>query len=402
MGHKSVHIECKNGWWYYRRRIPEDLRSFFPRKQIRTSLKTKSHDDALMLVRLRDAETDKTFALIRSGVLSSRQREQTIASLFPDHRQSITTFEQAIDNYLVDRKPGLSVRTQQDYLYFADVLKVKFNKKVLCEISRNDLLGYREVLSESRAPATVNKYLSWLQSFFCWCVKTQLLTNNPAVDITRIKDDARRDRFTPDELQQMYSLILKYKHNNEYPQRYWVPLISLFMGLRLTEALQLERADVVKKDNVWCVSVNSKDGKSIKTKSSERFVPIHPVLLEIGLLEYTSHHVGRLWPISLSNKRPSNAFSCWFSRRVKPLITQQSGKTFHSLRHTFVDELKQSGVEEQIIAELVGHSRGSITMERYGKKYLPKIMYEQLIKIKAQKLLGINDSCECLQIKESG
>ena len=43
--------------------------------------------------------------------------------------------------------------------------------------------------------------------------------------------------------------------------------------------------------------------------------------------------------------------------------------TFHSLRHTFVNELKQQGETEFVIAQLIGHSNGSITMGRYGKEY---------------------------------
>jgi integrase len=390
MGHKTVHIERRNGRWHFRRRVPQDLRQYIPRKEIRASLKTKSYDDAVMLVRLRDAEIDRVFSLLRCGVLNNTQRDHVIGTLFPDRQQSITTFEQAINSYLVDRKPGLSTRTQQDYTYFADVLKVEFCKRNLSDIARTDLITFRERIGQKRAPATVNKYLSWLQSFFGWCFAAQLITNNPAAGITRIKDDARRERFTADELQTMYLLIEEYRWSSQFPQRYWVPLISLLMGLRLTEAMQLVRSDVQKKDNVWCLWVNDRDGRSVKTQNSERFVPIHPMLIELGFLEYINLHIGFLWPINVESNRISNAFSCWFSQRIRPQMTNSKGKTFHSLRHTFVDELKQMGVSEQFIAELVGHSRGSLTMERYGKKYLPHVLEKELMKLDGKRLINID------------
>ena len=46
--------------------------------------------------------------------------------------------------------------------------------------------------------------------------------------------------------------------------------------------------------------------------------------------------------------------------------TEKNG--FHSLRHSVIDHLKQLGVEPHFINELVGHSQGSISLDRYGKR----------------------------------
>ena len=53
----------------------------------------------------------------------------------------------------------------------------------------------------------------------------------------------------------------------------------------------------------------------------------------------------------------------------------------HCFRHTFINNLKQSGVIEQRIAEIVGHTTGSIDMERYGKAYNPKVLLDTLEKL---------------------
>ena len=52
----------------------------------------------------------------------------------------------------------------------------------------------------------------------------------------------------------------------------------------------------------------------------------------------------------------------------------------HSLRHTCIDNLKQIGVEPHFISELVGHSQGSITLDRYGNNYNPDILYNKCVK----------------------
>jgi integrase len=40
---------------------------------------------------------------------------------------------------------------------------------------------------------------------------------------------------------------------------------------------------------------------------------------------------------------------------------------FHSLRHTVATELKCAGVASQYAAQILGHSNGNITYDRYGK-----------------------------------
>ena len=55
-------------------------------------------------------------------------------------------------------------------------------------------------------------------------------------------------------------------------------------------------------------------------------------------------------------------------------ITYERG--FHSLRHTFADTLKQQGVQENLISELMGHANSSITTGRYGKRYQAKVLLE--------------------------
>ena len=56
-------------------------------------------------------------------------------------------------------------------------------------------------------------------------------------------------------------------------------------------------------------------------------------------------------------------------------------KSFHSLRHTFANELKQVGVNEQVASELLGHASQSITYGRYGKESRIEILLKEISKI---------------------
>jgi integrase len=69
----------------------------------------------------------------------------------------------------------------------------------------------------------------------------------------------------------------------------------------------------------------------------------------------------------------------WNRRFNREHISEDKFKVFHSFRHTFTDALKQAGILETIISELVGHSTSeSMTMGRYGKRYQPKVLLDVL------------------------
>ena len=73
--------------------------------------------------------------------------------------------------------------------------------------------------------------------------------------------------------------------------------------------------------------------------------------------------------------------SRFFNRRyLTKLGLKTERKTFHSLRHTVIDHLKQQGIDVSFINELVGHSSGNIDLDRYGKGYNSDILYNKCVK----------------------
>ncbi len=171
------------------------------------------------------------------------------------------------------------------------------------------------------------------------------------------------------------------------PERYWVPLIGLYSGMRLGEICGLHVADIKQVDGIWCFDVNEDGEKRLKTLASTRIVPLHPELIHRGLIEVveSAKSLGneRLWPNLIRREIDGycHALGNWYGRFNRLHITQDPLKSFHSLRHTFADGLKQLGEQEVMIAELMGHSNASITTGRYGKRYKPEVLLEALRKL---------------------
>jgi len=62
-------------------------------------------------------------------------------------------------------------------------------------------------------------------------------------------------------------------------------------------------------------------------------------------------------------------------------------KSFHSFRHTVADRLKQLGVAESFISELLGHSSGdTMSYGRYGKQYKPGLLMAEAVEKISYKL----------------
>ena len=128
--------------------------------------------------------------------------------------------------------------------------------------------------------------------------------------------------------------------------------------------------------------------KSIKTEAGNRIIPLHPKLIDLGLLDYVrqiqNQNQEKLFPNLKKMKSTGygTMISRWFARYLIKLGIKKKGKNFHSFRHTVVNKLTSKKVYEPFIKELIGHSHGSITMDVYGgKKPLDVLLNECVIKI---------------------
>ena len=104
---------------------------------------------------------------------------------------------------------------------------------------------------------------------------------------------------------------------------------------------------------------------------SERVIPIHPKLIELGFLNFVKeqkkNNSQRLFShLKLGSDGYIKNVSRFFNVKWLPEIgVKTSKKSNHSLRHTFANELKQVGVNEQVASELLGHTSQSITCLLY-------------------------------------
>lgn len=229
---------------------------------------------------------------------------------------------------------------------------------------------------------TVNKKLDAVSLLFDWAVNHGYIDKNYAKGLgvkTSEQASERRSPFTNEELKRLFE---SQEYRDGFPlskaYKYWVPLIGLYSGARLNEICQLHLADIRQEKEVWVFDINeNSEDKKLKSQASKRLTPIHSTLIELGLLSYVNKLQAagekRLFPeLTPSRDGYGKNPSRWFGKyRREKGLTDERDKDFHSLRHTFIDSLKQQGVPENEVKAIVGHTDKSITYGTYGGAYTP-------------------------------
>ena len=64
------------------------------------------------------------------------------------------------------------------------------------------------------------------------------------------------------------------------------------------------------------------------------------------------------------------------------MVKPDTRRTFHSFRHTLIDNLRDAGVQDSLIKRIVGHEDGSVTFSVYGSRSPLKAMIEAMSQVK--------------------
>lgn len=234
-------------------------------------------------------------------------------------------------------------------------------------ITREIAIELKASILQVKTVTSFNRYLKFFNAFYRWVLANNAqIIENPFEGLKVIEKKKNiadeRKAYTPVQLKQLFKLADKYGKNDKC---YWLIMIGRFTGARMNEICQLKPEDIT----VDTIHIR---GDVLKTANAKRIIPTHPKLIELGLLEWvgqcTSDRLFHEWSVVRGSH--SHAASKWFSRNnpfKSSFKGQKSEVDFHSLRHTVATELKSAGVASQYAAQILGHSNGNITYDRYGK-----------------------------------
>ncbi|MBZ9884706.1 site-specific integrase [Mesorhizobium sp. CA10] len=230
---------------------------------------------------------------------------------------------------------------------------------------------------------TINKYLQTYKGLFNWAKQNGYCAENPFSGLSlgnkRTNDEAPRLPFSDSELETLRNALLD-KSRNLQEHHKWGTLIAMHSGARLNEVAQLHLDDIRVVDGIHCFDINgSGPTKKLKNASSKRVVPIHPGLIEYGLLEYIDAVRSkpgnvRLFPQLTYTESDGYGRNLgrWFNETFLPDLKLKTKQlTFHSLRHSVVRQLIKGDVSQAHIMAIVGHEPGTTTLSTYNRNGFP-------------------------------
>lgn len=241
---------------------------------------------------------------------------------------------------------------------------------------------------------TLVKIFGAMPTLFGLAERNELLTANPFDKIKlerpkRVKVQ-KREEWDADELNKLFRSPVYTKGKRPAggagEAAYWLPVLALYHGLRAGELAQLDKADVIQRHGLWCLKIapsfEDEDGKSTKTEGSDRIVPLHKRVIELGFLDYVRTVKGKkLWPKIAPDSvgRWAGSWSKWFGRYRKSLDLDERFKDFHSFRHGWKSAARGARIPEDFHDEITGHDNRSVS-RGYGSVPIT-VLKEELDKI---------------------
>jgi integrase len=374
--HNNSHYLYKRyGIYYYSRRIPIDIQEVYSRKKIVVSLKTKSKRIALSSSSMLTMELDKYWSSFRIKQLASNYLPNYLGN--PQNLSNLTISD-ARDSYLALKgktKPKLfhqiAIRNTQ---YIIDVL----GNKDLSQYTTIDAGKFRDaLLNRGLVTSSVRRVFSSIKSIVSFVIKEKgLKIENPflGVYIPDLNDTTVRMPITIEEIR-----IIQSKCMNIDDDLRWVISIISDTGMRLAEAIGLKSEDIILNCDIPHVIIRPNDKRRLKTKQSQRVVPLVGVSLwgAKQALKYqpNGYLFQRYNKGSISN---ANSASAALNKWIKPYLSDN--QVVHSFRHSMRDRLRAVECPTDIVDSIGGWSKASIG-ESYGKGYPLEVLYKWLKKI---------------------
>jgi len=229
--------------------------------------------------------------------------------------------------------------------------------KLLEELNIQDFRSWLSSLknkNKSFSPHSQARAKAALRSFFKFLNTNQIIKNTSIFNLQHAK--IRKQLPKPIPIEDIINII-----NIAGEKKHWSGLRdkTLFIliyatGLRISEALQLNRKDVLNKNNIRII------GKGGKVR-------------DVPLIDSASKYINKLLNIHKSLSHNSPLFISNKGKRLGPRQVQKTMEeireqlslsksvTPHALRHSFATHLLDKGVDLRTLQELLGHSSLSTT-----------------------------------------
>lgn len=219
-------------------------------------------------------------------------------------------------------------------------------------VTKDSIIAFKAYMdAEQLAPNTKQKILTRLGSMFGFAINVkEWIVKNPVsgLQYKKVGNVTKKEEVSPEQFNMVMSLPEIANDN----QRKWAMALMYYTGMRVSELQQLTKADYIEIEGIKCISVNTQEeGKSTKTESSVRNIPLCDKLLAMGV-----------WEMKPVMKYGVNSIMDKVSKSFK-LISLK--RTSHCFRHSMSNRLRDTNADDSTRAFILGHAQATMTDRVY-------------------------------------
>ena len=333
--------------------------------------------------------------------------EKFKASKVAEGVKDLNRYNKILDIFLelTDKEYLIDLKATDLSQFVTDFSDMPNENDKIVKVELKNITSYKEWLKISKekklakaSNKTIKDKLIRIGAFLNFCVDMEHLDKNRLIYKIKIEDSDKRKEYKIEQLNSFFNskwYTEDLEHNlKEEPHKIWIPLILLFTGARTNEIAQLYVEHIKEKEGIHLFKIkDEQEDQSTKNKSSNREVPIHKTLIDLGFLKYVEYqkklNKDRLFSELYLTKNKGygqhfgkifNEFKyTWLDEEAKEkLNNNEILLDLHSFRHSFTTALRRGEVSDDYISSILGHKKNQT--QRYGS-VPPKVYFTNINKV---------------------
>lgn len=364
------YLQEQDGALHYRRRVPDDLKARLGRKEWKHALGLSKGQEGLA-VRLVQ-EYDAAYAQ-----LIARERiNQLTGEIWMPQAQVKTTPEPQSEQrakpillsraYAYDRESYGGSRDEKPFSIAVASVEDALGDADLLTLTPKDVQSWvRACLDKGQKAATVQRRVNAVRALVGRYFRDhEIERNNPFAKLgIKSEESAKTDRlpFHRSHLLRIDHYVAN--HQSLKPETRCLMTILKYTGARPLEIGGLDAADMLLDHDVPHLWLRNNPHRRLKTKGSERRIPLIGEALEAAREVRGNVANGAVFPVQCHN---TNSLSQRLNKVLRGARIPKSPRlVIYSFRHTLEEAMRTAGVREHTQKRILGHTDNSMT-GRYG------------------------------------
>ena len=369
----------KRGVYYFSKRVPYDVRSYYKSDRIVICLRTKSNVSAIRSSKSLYQKLDDYWTSIRLTKMQVPAEHMLVSKSPVNSNSNAPLLSEALSTYLKlkgEGKDKIFVRSANRNIKY--VIELLGNLPI-DEYSSKDAAKFRDfLLDRGLLISSVKRIFSSIRSIINLSITEEGIGCINAFSKTYMPESNNVEIRKPipiKDIKHIQLLCIEYDDD----LRWLIALLSN-TGMRLGEGVGLLKSDINLNSDIPHISLIPHLWRRLKTKSSQRCIPLVGESLWAckRILEHNNDSIYAFPRYTSPKECNTNSASATLNKWLKEKLINDY--VIHGFRHSFRDRLRAKECPSEIIDQLGGWSLRSVG-EGYGRGYDLDVLHKWISKI---------------------